>query len=200
MATRRAEQKARTRARILEAARAGFEADGFEATTIASVAARADVAVGTVMAHFRDKRALVAACFHDSIEAVIDEAMATVPEAPVIARLLHVSEALYRFYARNPPLSRALVREATFPEGPVEAQLGAQLERFLAWVGAELGAAAGRGELREGVDLDLAPMAYWADYFLVLLMVLHDPEPLDRHRLTLEGLLRLRFDPPRRVD
>ena len=71
MATRRAEQKARTRARVLEAARATFEALGYDGTTIATVAERAGVSAGTVMAHFPDKSALVAASFHEAIEEVM---------------------------------------------------------------------------------------------------------------------------------
>lgn len=193
VATRRQEQKARTRARILEAARARFEADGFEGTTIATVAAAAGVATGTVMAHFPDKPALVAAAFHDAIAEVVDAATGSAPEQPAIERLLHVAEALYRFYAARPELSRALVREATFPEGGPNEALTAQLQRFLGWVGETLAQGAARGELRAGVDSGLGAMGFWADYFLVLLMVLHAPDALETHLGQLEALLRLRY-------
>jgi AcrR family transcriptional regulator len=59
--TLRAEQAQRTRARILEAARARFLERGFAATTIASVAQAADVAPETVYAAYRNKAALLEA-------------------------------------------------------------------------------------------------------------------------------------------
>lgn len=194
MASQRAEQKARTRARILDAARESFEAEGYEATTIAAVAKRAKVAAGTVMAHFPDKSALVAAAFHDAIEAVVQAAMQSAPgPAPAIERLLHVSGALYTFYARRPALSVALVREATFPEGAPKAYLHAQLERYLAWVAEQLAAGAARGELRPGLDLQTATLGYWADYYLVLLMGLMGGATPEVQGQTLEGLLRMRY-------
>lgn len=197
MATQRALQKARTRARVLSAARACFETDGYEATTIASVAARAQVATGTVMAHFSDKAALVAAAFHDAIEQVFQEGMASVPpQGTAIERLLHVSEALYRFYAQDRALSVALVRDATFfpPSAPREA-LAAQFQRFLAWIAGELAAGQARGDVRLGLDLGVAALGYWADYYLVLLMGLTGEAPLEQQRATLEALLRMRLSP-----
>lgn len=194
MATRRAEQKARTRAKVLEAARACFEADGYAATTIATVAARAGVAVGTVMAHFQDKAALVAAAFHDAIDEVVSGAIAEAPGgAPAIDRLLFVSDRLYRFYAKNRPLSVALVREATFPEGAHKEALGAQFMEFLAWVGGELAAGAERGELRDGLDIGVAALGYWADYYLVLLMGLMGGREPPEQAETLRALLEMRL-------
>jgi AcrR family transcriptional regulator len=57
----RAEQAQRTRTRIVEAARTSFLAHGFSATTIASVAAAADVAPETVYAVFGNKAGLLEA-------------------------------------------------------------------------------------------------------------------------------------------
>ena len=194
MATRRQEQKARTRASVTEAARACFEALGYEGTTIAAVAERAGVSVGTVMAHFPDKAALVAGAFHDAIEDVMQEALREVPEGDVVQRLLHVSEHLYRFYARNPPLSKALVREATFMEGPATAPLKAQVSRHFTWLGGELAAAQARQELDAALDLRVAILGYWGDYFLVLLMGLQEEAlPVPDQLALLEALLRMRF-------
>ncbi len=193
MTNRRQEQKARTRARILEAARTSFEANGFEGTTIATVANAAGVAVGTVMAHFPDKPALVAAAFHDAIADVVEDARQSVPDGPAIPRLLHVADALYRFYAARPALSRALIREATFPEGAPNPALMTQLQHFLEWVKEELAAGVARSELRESLDPSLGAIGFWADYFLVLLLVLQAPEAVDAHLVQLEALLFLRY-------
>ncbi len=196
MATQRAQQKARTRARVLQAARACLEAEGYEATTVARVARRAKVATGTVMAHFSDKASLVAAAFHDTIEQVVQRAIATAPaEGTAIERLLHVSAGLYAFYAQDRALSAALVRDATFsaPQVPRQA-LDAQFQRFLAWVAEELAAGQARGELKAGLNLEIAALGYWADYYLVLLMGVLSQTPLAQQQSTLEALLRMRLD------
>ena len=57
----RQSQAAVTRLRIIEAARAEFEARGFEGTRIEDVAARAEVAVPTVYKTFTNKRNLLKA-------------------------------------------------------------------------------------------------------------------------------------------
>ena len=62
-ASRRQQVARLSRARILDAARARFLSDGFAATTIAQVAADADVAVQTVTKHFASKPGLVKALF-----------------------------------------------------------------------------------------------------------------------------------------
>jgi len=196
MATQRAQQKARTRARVLQAARACLEAEGYEATTVARVARRAKVATGTVMAHFSDKASLVAAAFHDTIEQVVQGAMATAPvDGTAIERLLHVSAGLYAFYAQDRILSAALVRDATFsaPQVPREA-LDAQFQRFLGWVKQELAAGQARGELKADLNLEIAALGYWADYYVVLLMGVLGETPLAEQRGTLEALLKMRLN------
>ncbi|MGD1067162.1 MAG: helix-turn-helix domain-containing protein [Vulcanimicrobiaceae bacterium] len=50
------ERSRQTRAALLRAALASFEADGYEATTIEEIARRAKVAVGAFYLHFRSKR------------------------------------------------------------------------------------------------------------------------------------------------
>ncbi len=62
-ASRRREGARQSRARVLAAARQRFLTDGYAATTIAEVAADADVAVQTVTKHFASKPGLVKALF-----------------------------------------------------------------------------------------------------------------------------------------
>ena len=61
---RRREQAAATRAVILEAAQRLFERDGYAATTVAAVAAEADVAVKTVYLAFETKSGLLRALWN----------------------------------------------------------------------------------------------------------------------------------------
>src|SRR4051794_41225775 len=75
---RRARKKARTREEIRTAARQLFAARGFEAVTIADIAAEADVAVQTVFNHFATKEEL----FFDGRVPWVDGAAAAVRERP----------------------------------------------------------------------------------------------------------------------
>ena len=56
-ATRAAERRRATEARLLDAALEVFSARGYDAATTAEIARAADVAAGTFYLHFRDKRA-----------------------------------------------------------------------------------------------------------------------------------------------
>ena len=59
----RERKKRKTRERIIEAAIALFDADGFEATTVAEIAAAAEIAPRTFFAYFPSKEHVI---FHDS--------------------------------------------------------------------------------------------------------------------------------------
>ena len=65
--TRRAEQAAQTRRRILDAATALFTELGYAATTIEAIARHADVAVETVYSRFRSKAGLLDAILGPAI-------------------------------------------------------------------------------------------------------------------------------------
>lgn len=61
--TRRAAAKLKTRAAILDAAKAMFAVVGYEATTIRTVASAAGYSTGAVFASFKDKAELYEAIF-----------------------------------------------------------------------------------------------------------------------------------------
>src|SRR5215211_1427456 len=66
-ASRRQEAARRTRARVLEVARERFLADGYAATTLASIATAADVSVETINKAFRNKAGVLKAMFDVAI-------------------------------------------------------------------------------------------------------------------------------------
>ena len=82
---RRTPQQARsrrTRERILQAAIAGFEDEGYDATTTAAIARRAGIAVGTLYGYFPDKRSILLEILHDTVEEVADHVVrGLAPEA-----------------------------------------------------------------------------------------------------------------------
>jgi AcrR family transcriptional regulator len=181
----RAAQKASTRRRLLDAAYDLFEERGYEQATMRELAARAGVAPGTIFAHFPDKPALLVAAFETDVGRVVEQAFATLPGAELPAQLLHLSAALYRFYARRPRLSRTLVETATFLDGPGAAALTTQAQEFLGRVSQLFAAARQRGEIRRDVSPADGALSFWADYFTALVAGLRDA------RLGPEGQLRL---------
>lgn len=188
-------QKAQTRARVLQAARACFAELGFERTTISAVARRAGVSVGTVHLHFVDKSTLVLSCFHDDLGRVIRQAMATLPERDLVAQLLHLAAGLYRWYAEDPQLGTALVRESLFVTGPMAEPMGAQALGFMASVAQLTQQAIDRGEVAP-VPVDVVGQGFFADYFLVLTGGLQGHLPTVEHQLeALGALTRLRLRP-----
>ena len=146
MSPTRAEQKAATRDAIASVARERFAEVGFESTTIRDIASRAGVSVGSVHVHFRDKRALLFACFYDNIARAVAHGWETLDRtAPLVDQLVHLSHALFESYATHPELSRVMFKESVFRE-PGDARDEA-LEPFLARVSQLFVDAKARGEI-----------------------------------------------------
>jgi AcrR family transcriptional regulator len=113
--------------RIKKAALELFVSKGFDETTTREIAARADVAMGTVFNYAETKRDLLFLIVNEDLEDCILRASASVdPKAPLLANLLSALRIHYEYFARNPVVSRAALREMYFY------QFGKQSERFLA--------------------------------------------------------------------
>ena len=187
MVSRRDKSKADTRVTLLRAARALFAEQGFEATTLAAVARRAGVAVGTVYVHFPDKPTLLTEALHADLERVIDGALAALPASGARARLLHMAEALYRYYAADPALSRVLVKESIFAPLVPGQRPDAVLGRF---IGAVERALAEGGALRAGVSPEQGAAAFFGLYLVALIGGLRgEVFDVDAQVGVLDGLL-----------
>lgn len=190
---KRADQKRATRQRLLDTARHLFRSEGFEATTLARVARGAGVAVGTVCLHFPNKSELVAAAFHQEIDAAIARGAIDPPADPVEGLLARIRP-LLEFYAETHPLGRALLRESLFLQSqaaPFREQVGA----FVLSCQRQLDAAAQAGLLSTALDTELAATGFFADYFLVLISMLQGDTPPDPDAATaqLRALTQLRL-------
>jgi AcrR family transcriptional regulator len=117
--SRRERQKAETRGRLVEAARALFTSVGYDATRPQDIARAADVAIGTFYVHFSDKRA----AFRAFTEAAAHELMERVRDRVADARgfealLLGSLEAIVAFSDENPGvLAAAFADEAVLAAG-----------------------------------------------------------------------------------
>lgn len=167
--TTRKDRKAATRARILSVARDRLEEVGFDATSIRDVAKAAGVAPGTVLLHFADKSDLLHAALFDGLEHVWARAKRAPRGRSLELELTAVARAFYTFYAARPTLSRALLRESLFATPPWSQRFAAQVADVHAHVVARGRAARERGELAEGVDLDVLAAAFLSFYYFALL-------------------------------
>ncbi len=116
--TRRREQAAETRVRILEAADAAFRSRGYERATLAAIARDAGVAEETVYGHFKNKRTLLGELVRRAVRGDDDRPVPDQETPRRIASVTDQSEQLRLFATdiarrieRAAPLV-ALVREA----------------------------------------------------------------------------------------
>jgi AcrR family transcriptional regulator len=112
---RRERNKQEKRERIVAAARALFAEKGFEATTTAEIANRADIGVGTLFLYYASKEDLLVRVFREDMDHVVDDAFASLPPgAPLLDELIHAYGALIELHERDRSLARAFVKELMF--------------------------------------------------------------------------------------
>lgn len=176
----RADQKASTRARVLEVARELLENDGYDATSIRAVAKGAGVAAGTVLMHFPDKAQLLHAALFEDLERTWATARATAERRSLQRDGEELARVFLDYYARRPLLSRTLLRESLFAEEPWSTRFAAQVAEVHQHV-AELAAGAiRRGELAADADPVLVGAVFFSFYYFTLLAWLQGghPEPM----------------------
>jgi AcrR family transcriptional regulator len=162
---RRARAEA-ARRRVLDAARERFLADGFTATTVASVAAAAAVSIETVYKAHGTKAGLALAVFHDAIagpgpepaELRADRISAGDPDAE--RRLRAFGELVGEVTPRVAPLM-LLVREAAVTDGDAAALWQQMLDERLARMTDHARRLADDGHLRPGVSVEEARDVLW---------------------------------------
>lgn len=138
----------RNRARVLEAARAAFAAEG-ASVPLDEIARRAGLGAGTVYRHFPTKEALFEAVVHDRLRQLTEDGRALSADADP-------GEALFRFIER-------LVTEAALKRDLIDALNGAGVDITVALAGVvgELRAETGRllaraqraGAIRDDIDI-----------------------------------------------
>ena len=182
---RRQQQKAETRALILDAARTLFEERGFDGTTMRVLAAEAGVGLGTIFAHFPDKAALLMAALLDDLAQTDQQIVETLPaEAPIKDQIMHVAAAGIGYWCLRPELSATLLREMWFVTGPWAEKRRDETARFIDFVCQLLEDARQRGELRNGTDLRQTAEAMYSFYLGSLIRAVSD------NRLDADALLR----------
>ena len=108
--------------RIKDAAQSLFIAKGFDDTTMREIAVRAGVGLGTIFLYAKNKRDLLFLTINEGLENVTNEAENAVdPKEPLIDNLLAVAKLHYRFFGRQPAISRLVLREMIFYDSGAQA-------------------------------------------------------------------------------
>ncbi len=98
--------------RIKQAAREVFRKKGYEAATTREIAARADVAYGTLFVYARDKRDLLMMVVNDDLDALTEPALEkALRKGPLIDQVVEFFRPRFEYWAREPEFSRHAVRE-----------------------------------------------------------------------------------------
>ncbi len=99
-------------AKISEAARSLFVEEGYDAATFSKIAARAELGIGTLYHYVTDKRDLIYLIFNEEFGVITDKALAAARRRQTFQeKMLSISKAHFRFFARDPALSRILLGE-----------------------------------------------------------------------------------------
>jgi AcrR family transcriptional regulator len=168
-----------TRERIRAAAWELFSTVGYDQTTTQAIAKRAGVAAGTVFVHASDKADLLFLVMHDRLADVADERLETVPEGPLLDRLVYVFGGLFRMYGEHPGVAAAFLRSFPGASGPNAQRMTTMTVGFLYRIGLLVAEAQSRGEVAK----DLEPLAcaqnLFALYFMALMTWLSGHATLD---------------------
>lgn len=188
----RARQREETRARILDVARAHFEAHGFEATSFRAIAEEAGVAVGTVALHFEDKLGLLHAALHDDLEGAIVLCLAAGTRGALARRLSDVMAPAYAYYARRPALSRTLLASSLFAASPWRERFADQVVRLQARIVEVVKGAQRRSEVARDLDVQVFAAAVFSFYYMALIGWAQGvvTAPLDLFRAMVEQHVR----------
>jgi AcrR family transcriptional regulator len=180
--------------RIRDATRELFVEKGYDETTTREIAVRAGVGIGTVFTYAENKRDLLFLVANDELEAVATRCEAGVSDrASCLQNLLSIFRQHYRFFAKQPALSRLLLREMTFYDSGRQAQLFQRTrERNIQLVGRVVRQALNQNAINVKEDPDFAGWIAFCIFQVELRRWLLNKEPsVPTGMLSLERALRL---------
>jgi AcrR family transcriptional regulator len=153
----REQHKLEKRQRIRAAVRQLFSKHGYETATLRQIAKRAHVGLGTLFNYAQDKRDLVFLIFNEELAAVTDEALrATETQERLLGKLIGLCQPHYRFFAKNPALSRILLKDMTFySEGKQAAEFHCIRRRLLSGIEEVVRAAQRDRQIKSNEDATL---------------------------------------------
>ena len=174
------------RHRILTAARDLFRTQGYDATSMDAIAARAGVSKGSVFFHARSKAALLNQVFQIDMSTWIEEAFDAPPLPDLLEDLTNRYAALLQAMCAHPELTRVYMTQVAFADDEHERATDA-MQLLSARTVALIDLAKSRGQLDPDAATDKLAYNLFALYFIQQLRWLGGA-----HRITddAEGWLR----------
>ncbi len=196
----RIEQKVETGELILKTAKHMFLEKSYYKTTLRDIAGKAGIAAGTIIAHFPNKPSLLAATLIDDVEAVLDNALDTLPtDGEVIDMIVHPIKALYIHFSRIPDLSKTWLKETVFMDGEWGERVDSQLERSRLMINDILSESQQQGYFNQKCDCDILSRGIMSHYSYVLVSGLKQnmsvAEQVNLFTQLIESLLTGNFNP-----
>jgi AcrR family transcriptional regulator len=128
----RARGKRERRRRLRDAARKVFLERGYEGATTREIAARAEVAIGTLFVYAPEKRDLLFLVLNDDLDEIVDSAIKKLaPQQPVIDQLLGVFRPIYKYFERSPAIGRYGMHEIFLLQVEQPGMLGPEATRVV---------------------------------------------------------------------
>ena len=191
---RRARKKEDIRRRILDAALALFQRNGFDETTTKQIATRARIAEGTLFNYFPTKEEIALHFFEREVEHAIAAVRGNkrLAKAPLEEKLFALIQAQIDFLAPHERFIGAALVSALRPASTLARGVRADAlrERYLAFVDELVGESF--APRRRPLVSWFAPHAFWIYYLGVLLYWLQDTSPGKQQTLAfLDRSLRL---------
>lgn len=152
--------------RIREAASEFFVLKGFDDTTTREIAIRAGVGLGTIFVYAENKRDLLFLIVNDDLQSVVDKSAALVrSDRPMLDNLLRVFKEHYRYFGREPALSRLALREMNFyAAGPEARKFLKTRERLISLINEIVDMAVERKDIATPEDSSLIAWVIFSIY------------------------------------
>ncbi|MDB5728460.1 MAG: TetR/AcrR family transcriptional regulator [Noviherbaspirillum sp.] len=181
----REKSKLDKRRRIGIAAREVFIEKGYDAATTREIAARAEIGIGTLFVYAKDKRELLMMIVNDDLDQLnVASAAAIDPDAMLIDQVTGFFGERYAYWASEPDLARAAVKEtfdflgATGQQGPETARFYARRPKIAATLADTIKAGQSCGKVADDVSPELIASLFMTIYFTEVRRWLNQDEPV----------------------
>lgn len=143
-----------------------FSRDGYEQTTLRTIAKEAGIALGTIALYARDKRDLILLLFNQLIPPLLEQGRRNVGEEAKLAdSLVRYFEPFYVAYGKKVTLYRMILGQIFSPDS-AHAQENKEIRaELVADVTALIARAVERGECRAETDLAVQARSFFYLYF-----------------------------------
>lgn len=187
----RERNKQEKRQRIRVAARQLFSERGYDNTTLRGIAQRAGVALGTLFNYARDKRDLVFLIVNEELKEVTADALSIAGQhRALVDQLMAIFGCHYDYFAKDPALSRIVLRELVFYSSGKQAETFHEIrQRLMAGIERLVREAQRKEQIRQGEKAALVARHIFFTFSAALRWWIATPQP--KARAGLRDLRRL---------